>query len=59
MTDFMSMMGYREYTISKIISDARGCWDLDQVKEVCSSYGLPWNDLLYDEKERIRNELNL
>ena len=50
MNDFISMMGWRETTIQKIIYDVRcGC----EVEEACSRNGLPWRDLLSSEQARI------
>lgn len=53
MNDFISMMGYREYTIQKIINEAQGCTDEYELRQICSRCGMPWSDLLYDEQQRI------
>ena len=52
MDDFLSMMGWREFTIQKIIYDVRSGYDID---EACRRNGLPWRDLLSSEQERILN----
>lgn len=53
MNDFISMMGYREYTIQKVINEAQGCTDEYELRQICSRCGMPWSDLLYDEQQRI------
>ena len=50
MNDFMSMMGWREFTIQKIINDIENGYDIEIA---CSRNGLPWRDLLSSEQERL------
>lgn len=55
--DFVNMMGYREYTIQKIINDAQGCTSENELQQICFLHGMPWSDLLYDEQQRILNSI--
>ena len=58
MDDFISMMGYRETVIKRIID--RLLYDDDYDTEaLCRQEGIPYSDLTYAERNRIANELNL
>ena len=52
MDDFISMMGYRETVIKRIID--RLLYDDDYDTE-----DIPYSDLTYAERNRIASELNL
>ena len=55
MNDFISMMGYRETALQKIIDRL----DEDEsIDIICRESGIPLSDLLSDEKARIMKELN-
>lgn len=57
MDDFISMMGYRETTIKRIID--RLLYDDDyDADDICRQEGIPYSDLTYEERNRIANELN-
>ena len=58
MDDFISMMGYRETVIKRII-DRLLYDDNYDAEEICRQEGIPYSDLTYAEQNRIANELNL
>lgn len=58
MDDFISMMGYRETVIKRII-DRLLYDDNYDAEEICRQEGIPYSDLTYAERNRIVNELNL
>lgn len=57
MDDFISMMGYRETTIQRIIDRIRYESNAD-VETICREEGIPISDLTYSEQQRIVKELN-
>ena len=58
MDDFISMMGYRETVIKRIID--RLLYDDDyDTEDICRQEGSPYSDLTYAERNRIANELKL
>lgn len=58
MDDFISMMGYRETVIKRIID--RLLYDDDyDTEDICRQEGISYSDLTYEERNRIVNELNL
>ena len=58
MDDFISMMGYRETVIKRIID--RLLYDDDyDTEDICRQEGIPQSDLTYAERNRIANELKL
>ena len=57
MDDFISMMGYRETVIKRIID--RLLYDDDyDTEDICRQEGIPYSDLTCAERNRIVNELN-
>ena len=58
MDDFISMMGYRETVIKRII-DRLLYDDNYDTEDICLQEGIPYSDLTYAEQNRIANELNL
>lgn len=58
MDDFISMMGYRETVIKRII-DRLLYDDNYDAEDICRQEGIPYSDLTYAERNRIVNELNL
>ena len=58
MDDFISMMGYREEAIKRII-DRLIYDDNYDTEDICRQEGIPYLDLTYEERNRIVNELNL
>ena len=58
MDDFISMLGYRETVIQKIIDRLLNDDNYD-TEDICRQEGIPYSDLTYAERNRIANELNL
>ena len=58
MDDFISMMGYRETVIKRII-DRLLYDDNYDTEDICRQEGISYSDLTYAERNRIVNELNL
>ncbi len=58
MDDFISMMGYRETVIKRII-DRLLYDDNYDTEDICRQEGIPYSDLTYAERNRIANELKL
>ena len=58
MDDFISMMGYRETVIKRII-DRLLYDDNYDTEDICRQEGIPYSDLTYTEQNRIASELNL
>ena len=58
MDDFISMMGYRETAIKRII-DRLLYDDNYDTEDICRQEGIPYSDLTYEERNRIVSELNL
>lgn len=56
MNDFMSMMGYRETVLQRIID--RMCYEDTDAETICREEGIPIQDLTYSERQRITKELN-
>ena len=57
MDDFISMMGYRETVIKRIID--RLFYDDDyDTEDICRQEGIPYSDLTYAERNSIANELS-
>lgn len=59
MNDFISMMGYREMILAQIEEAVCGVYMMEDIERICSQCGLPWNDLLYDEKQRVLRASNV
>ena len=58
MDDFISMMGYRETVIKRIIDRLLHDDNYD-TEDICRQEGIPYSDLTYAERKRIANELKL
>ena len=57
MDDFISMMGYRETVIKRII-DRLLYDDNYDTEDICRQEGIPYSDLTYAERNHIANELS-
>lgn len=51
--DFISMMGYRETAIQKIIEWANNDFDTRSAEEACLDAGIPVSELTSYERKRI------
>lgn len=57
MDDFISMMGYRETAIQKIIEWANNDFDTRTAEEACLDAGIPVSDLTSAERKRITDAI--